>query len=384
MSCSTYKNREIKILYHYKLNFKKEVCFQNPKPDDIGFIIASSLGNRCLYGVVYFTNARFADARAAKEYLCLTYSPLFRYIPEIPHNMHPVHICDREHKILVSQRTCPAFGDHGGVGEWIIPFTKKANRTVIPLEVDKYYSEGGETKRWYMAAWDRELLSALLSAYTARNITSDTLEKTLKGVVTIEESEELKEPGSFWFEDSSSVLISKPSGIVAYSPLSATKVENYQLLAYLSVSCGYQMKDDGTYIKLWGALWEDYLKLPDSRTYQNTYCDEDFLQIKTELKKEDYRDCIHHDLLKNFEEIIDSNDICGVRFCSYLYEIGDIFFPNILKDENNRQKFILSVSRLVVNLKDILKVSYKKPSLTWCNVPKTIVLLPKIGVPVTT
>lgn len=130
--------------------------------------------------------------------------------------------------------------------------------------------------------WDRELLSIIISAYVGVPIFSDELEKAFNEDIN-------KRPGkkSFWESDIPSVLTAKAGGVVAYCPVIKEMIEEYQLLTYLSVSCSYQKLDKGIYIKLWGALWDDFLKLPsqNASSQENSYCDEDFSEIQKKIRR---------------------------------------------------------------------------------------------------
>lgn len=218
--------------------------------------------------------------------------------------------------------------------------------------------------------WDRELLSIIISAYVGVPIFSDELEKAFNEDIN-------KTPGkkSFWESDIPSVLTAKPGGVVAYCPVIKEMIEEYQLLTYLSVSCSYQKLDKGIYIKLWGALWDDFLKLPsqNASSQENSYCDEDFSEIQTKL--EDGRpECIHYKFLQNFVDVIKNYDACGIRVCAYPFECAEFFFPDNIK----RKKIIHTISEMVNSFKNALIEIYTASEKVWCNIPKIIVLLPKI------
>lgn len=385
MSSTTEQAKRSKMsYYHYGLNFKNNITFNTPEPDDVGYIIAGSLNHLKLYGAGFFTNAKFISVDTAKEYLSITYTPRFRYLPEL-NGQIPSHIVDENQKIILSQRTCPAFGKHGGVGEWIIPY-KKGNKD-IPLEIDNYYPEGGKTERWFMAGWDRELLvvSNILSAYSGCSITPDLLrsvfaintnENNKDGKINLERDRELE---SFWSEDRNSVLIAKPSGVVTYYPIGVNINGGYQLLAYLSVSCGYQIMPEGIYIKLWGALWEDYLKLPVGD--DKTLCDNEIKAITINSTN----NCLfwyHLEIIKKFTAAIENYDACGIRYCYYPFESSDIFFLKDLEDKQTSEKLIKTIASMVISFKNNLINKYKECFHCYCNEPKTLVLLPKIGMEV--
>ena len=142
-----------RIYYHYSLNFKKEVRFsQSQITNDVGYIISTALDKDKLYGALFLTNLKFNDPRAAQQYLALTYTPQFRYKVK---TANATHICENKGQ-PVSFRTCPAFGKHGGAGEWVI--LPKTSEETIQIVNDLFYPEGGETDRWYMGAWKHELL----------------------------------------------------------------------------------------------------------------------------------------------------------------------------------------------------------------------------------
>lgn len=369
--------------YHYKLNFKKETYRQRQNNNDIGFIIAGTLGNQYLCGAIFITNAQFMDARTAKEYLSLTYTPRFRYIAELPDGIQPVHIMDDTiGERYISQRTCPAFKQHGGAGEWIIP-TEKILNCPIPLQTDHYYIEGGNADRWYMAAWDHQLLinvlPQVLSSFTGRIITDKTLKSAHEKMIKINDLRSISDISSFWDDNTISIMIIKPDGLVLYSPLQFHKTRDYKLLAYLSISCGYYVLQDVVYIKLWGALWEDYINFNSLSAQDASNCD----NLKDDLKAKligETPNCYYHATMEQYANTIMNYEACGIRLCAYFLETGDMVFPLDKKGNVISNKLTSTLLELVKQFKEILLTTYKKPNLSWCNVPKAVVLLPKLGI----
>jgi len=262
-----------KNYYHYSLNFKKEINLDpSQKKNDMGYIISTALGRNKLYGALFLTNLKFNDPRTAQQYLALTYTPRFRYIVETD---DAFHIRDNNTQ-PVSFRTCPAFGKHGGAGEWVV--LPQAEDMKIPIITDDFYPHGGATDRWYMGAWDRELLDDILAkslrVFSGMKIRSGTLADsfTSDGLELEEEDRDLLfDVGEEIFNKEGYIIATK-NGIIIYKKIDEKKftgaTATYLLLLYISVSAGYQplKNSHGIYVKFWGNMWTDIFKFEDDPT----------------------------------------------------------------------------------------------------------------------
>jgi len=267
------KSENSTIYYHYSLNFRKEINF-NPSQitNDVGYIISTALGKNKLYGALFLTNLRFNDPRTAQQYLALTYTPRFRYKVKTD---QAIHICDNKGQ-PITFRTCPAFGKHGGAGEWVI--LPKSKEEAIQIKRDHFYPEGGKTDRWYMGGWNRKLLEHILAkslrAFSGKVINIDTLKDsfTAGGIELEEEDRDLLFDERGEDPDKESYIIATNNGIVIYKKIDEsifnTSTNTYLLLLYLSVSVGYQpsKNSQGIYVKFWGNIWTDILKFEKNST----------------------------------------------------------------------------------------------------------------------
>lgn len=97
--------------------------------------------------------------------------------------------------------------------------------------------------------------------------------------------------------------------------------------------------------------------------------------LKYKKKLEDGRpECIHYKFLQNFVDVTKNYDACGIRVCAYPFECAEFFFPDNIK----RKKIIHTISEMVNSFKNALIEIYTASEKVWCNIPKIIVLLPKI------
>jgi len=377
------EKEEGKNYYHYGLNFKKNIEKKTAnKETNIGYIISGAFGKRELYGAVFLTNAEFQNEKTAKNYLCLTYTPKFGYKVEKLGSLSPKHISDSTNHII-SKRTSPAFGKFGGVGEWILDISsfakglKRGNQT--PIIVNNYYDKGGETERWYMGSWNRELLANFLSCYTGVYIKDNIIEISVERVIKIDDEKEKigRNEKYFWNTEGDSALIAKPGRIVAYSPIAKNeykiKDREYLSITYLSVSCAYYQINGDIYIKFWGALWEDHF-IPN------------YIEI-TNLETKTCDECMAFGIEKELIEIINKDKYIGVRVSLFPIRINELFFPGFPNQDNERIEFIKEISNLINKIKEELKNLYNKKcpfkilgNNFNCNYPFNITLLPKLEV----
>lgn len=379
--------------YRYKLNFKKSIDIENSDDQDIGYIISGTMKNLKLNGAIFLTNAKFSHPATAKKYLCLTYTPRFRYIvyeDELPENLEPNFIKSDNNRII-SKRTSPAFGKVGGVGEWIIltkciPNNNGAKE--IQLLVDHHYKEGGEPERWYIGSWNRELLASISSGFTGHIIKGKDLQMALSEEQLIEETFRIDEnvPGFWPGKEERTLLTIKPEGLVAYA--SFRKLEypgrKFQGIAYLSVSCVYQVISNTVYIKLYGALWEDFFIDGNNKSCDGIYEDlKDILNFNS-------TSCWAHnkyEIIDQFESGAKTLNACGIRSCSYIIEMEEFSFSSNLSDQNNKKKIRKTISQLVRSMKEYLLKAYRGyrcfPSEilcnSWCCNKKRVVILPHLS-----
>ena len=352
-----------KYYYHYRLNFKNGVRLSRPRiTNDVGYIISTALGRNKLYGALFLTNLKFNDPRTAQQYLALTYTPRFRY--KVKTNC-ATHIC-KDNGQPITFRTCPAFGKHGGAGEWVIlpPKTtktqedkqnKKTKRT-IRLTPNYFFQDGGATDRWYMGGLDEKLLMkvliASLKAYSGKNIDQKNLKKAFKsGGTSINKKEEGITPffkeGAEGEKGEEGAIIASESGIVGYVKKDSAKIERYtdkyNALLYVSVSVGFQQTaSKRLYLKFWGNMWIDLFRKDSQNTNNNKIkCDE------FSYSQKDTKGTI--EIPKSLYMFKDPN-ICGIRLITKNIVTSDYLFEDI---ENNDLLSEL-IKEKIINLKELL------------------------------
>jgi len=359
-----------KYYYHYRLNFKNGVRLSRPRiTNDVGYIISTALGRDQLYGALFLTNLKFNDPRTVQQYLALTYTPRFRY--KVKTNC-ATHIC-KDNGQPITFRTCPAFGKHGGAGEWVIlpPKTtktqedkqnKKTKRT-IRLTSNYFFQDGGATDRWYMGGLDEKLLMkvliASLKAYSGKKIDQKNLKKAFKsGGTSINKKEEGITPffkegaegekGEKGEKGEEGAIIASESGIVGYIKkgyynITDNKENKYIALFYISVSVGFQQTaSERLYLKFWGNMWIDLFRKDSQNTNNNKIkCDE------FSYSQKDTKGTI--EIPKSLYMFKDPN-ICGIRLITKNIVTSDYLFEDI---ENNDLLSEL-INEKIINLKKIL------------------------------